>query len=67
MWIYFRVSMEWTKIGTNWNLENCGFFIYTGSTISWSWNYSIITATSFIIETTGSTNIIGSIWMLSVT
>jgi hypothetical protein len=26
MLIYFKVSMEWPKIGIGWNVENYGFF-----------------------------------------
>jgi hypothetical protein len=68
MLIYLRVSVEWPKTGTSLNLKNYGFFIYTNSTTSWtSWNDFIATSISLIMETTCSTNITGSTWMLSIT
>jgi hypothetical protein len=36
MLIYLKVSMEWLETRIGWNLENCGFFICTGSTTGWT-------------------------------
>jgi hypothetical protein len=59
MLICLRVSMEWPKAKTNWNLKNCGFSICMG------WNDFVATTTLFVIETTCSTNT-SSIWMLLI-
>jgi hypothetical protein len=55
--VYCRVSMEWPKIGTSWNLKNCGFSICTSSTTcSTCWDAFVATTTCFIMEIIGSTN-----------
>jgi hypothetical protein len=49
MLICLKVFVEWQKIGTSWNLKNCGFSICRGSTAGW--NDYVATIASYIMKT----------------
>ncbi len=66
-----KKNIGWPKIGIGWEIKNYGVSKWIGSTTCWtSCGVFATIATSslgFAIGTTISTDLIGSIWMLSIT